>query len=244
MQACAGILCSRAEILLFMKAIFLLYSIFCFADLSAQVTYDPNVAKQYDSVYHKLAPIFQKVAEGAEKDAGQTGSIIISVALIDDTLNLADLKPKDNSIKLYDTTGKLAEDVDETRQSLFPMIILNSLKSDTLNIEVVPWIMSEQTIRHKIFARSVTTTYEEYYKEDNILRDNESAKITNDLIVPATTVRFVLNDNKFEVGKTIYGQADVITKDFLFEAAPNFKYHILKHRFHLKYYFKIKLVKS
>ena len=226
-----------------MKTFLLLYSILFVTDISAQVTYDSNVVKRYDSVYQKLAPIFQKAAADAETSAGQTGSIIICTAFKDDTLNLVDLKSKDNRITLYDSAGKPAEFTDETMPSTFPMIILSSLKSDTLNIEVVPWIMSEQTIRHKIFGSSVKTTYEEYYKEDNILRANESAKITNDLIVPATTVKFVLSDNKFSGGTTIYGEADVITKDFLFEAAPNFKYHILKHRFHFKYYFKIKVIK-
>ncbi len=214
------------------------------SDLSAQVKYARNVAKQYDSVYKKLSPEFQKIAEDVEKDAGYSGSIVLCTAFIDDTLNLTDLKPKDKRIKIYDVNGKQVEDLNETMPGVFSMLISNSLKSDTLNIEVIPWVMSEQTIRHKIIGRSVTTTYEEFYKEDNILRANESAPITNDLIVPATTVKFILSDKIFTEGKTIYGQADVITKDFLFEAAPDFKYHIMKHRFHFKYYFKIKLKKN
>lgn len=224
-----------------MRTIFLLFTICSVADLSAQVAYDPNVAKQYDSLFKKLSPGVQKTTEDAQKDAGNPGSIVICTAFIDDTLNLSDVRPDYKQIKIYDSTGKLAEAIDESMPVVFPMLIFNSLKSDTLNIEVTPWIMSEQTIRHKIKGKYVSTVYEEFYKDDNILRAHDGAPITNDLIVPATTVKFVLSDKIFVVGKTIYGQADVITRDFLFEAAPGFKYNIMRHRFHFKYFFKIKL---
>jgi len=226
-----------------MRLTLTLFLSFILIDLSAQVTYDPNVAKQYDSVYKKLSADFQKAAKELEKGDGYSGGTLLCTAFIDDTLNLKDLKPKDTSIKIY-INGKLTDDENEKTPGVMLMLILNTVKSDTLNIEVTPWFMSEQTIRHKIFRNSVTSSYEEYYKEEHILRANESAPITNDLIVPASTIKFVLSDKIFTEGKTIYGYADVITKDFLFEAAPDFRYHILKHRFHFKYYFKIKVRKT
>ena len=226
-----------------MKIIALLISLISFIDLSAQVTYNPNVAKQFDSVFKKLSPGIQKVAADVEKDDGFPGSLIACTASIDDTLNLKDLNPDFKKVKIY-MDGKEVDDVDDKLETPFPILILHSLRSDTLNLEVTFWIMSNQTIRHKIIGKKVTSSYEEFYKEENILRDRDGAPVTNDLTVPATTVKFVLSDKVFTEGKTIYGYADVITKDFLFEAAPQFKYNIMKHRFHFKYYFKIKLKKT
>jgi len=223
-----------------MKILALLISLISFSDISAQVTYDPNVAKQFDSVFKKLSPEFHKLVDDVEKGAGYPGNVIVCTAFIDDTLNLRDLNPDFKKIKIY-ADGKLVEDVDETMPTPFPLIISHELKSDTLNIEVAMWIMSNQIIRHKIFHNSIKSSYEEFYKDDNILRAHDGAPVTNDLTVPATTVKFVLSDKIFTEGKTIYGYADVITKDFLFEAAPEFIYHIMKHRFHFKYYFKIKV---
>ena len=233
-----------------MKGLILVITVFCFADLSAQVSYNPAVAKQYDSVYKKLSPDFLKYAALLEKGNGYSGGLVLCTAMIDDTLNLQDLKPVDTNMRMYMNgeliyaKGKMIDNGHEKMPDLIVMIILNSLKGDTLNIEVSPGLMSEQTFRHKIFGNTVTSSYEEYYKEDNILRAHDGAPITNDLIVPATTTKFVLSDKVFTDGKTIYGYADVISKDFLFEAAPDFKYHIMKHRFHFKYYFKLKLVKN
>jgi|GEM_PF-6186896 len=233
-----------------MKAFILLIALFCVADLSAQVTYDPAVAKQYDSVYKKLSPDFVKFATLLEQGGGYTGGLVLCTTMIDDTLNLQDLKSVDTNMRMYIdgkliyAKGKMIDDGHEKMPDLIVMIILNSLKGDTLSIDVSPGLMSEQTFRHKIIGNTVTSSYEEYYKEDNILRDHDGAPITNDLIVPATTAKFVLSDKVFVEGKTIYGYADVTSKDFLFEAAPDFKYHIMRHRFHFKYYFKIKLVKN
>jgi len=233
-----------------MRISLLLFLSFILTDLSAQVTYDPAVAKQFDSVYNKLSPEFQKAAEELKKGNGYSGGILLCTDFIDDTLNIKELKSVDSNVRFYIdgkliyAKGKMLDDSSERMPQPMLMLILNVVRSDTLDLEVTPWFMSEQTIRHKISGNSVTSSYEEYYKEEHILRAYDGAPVTNDLTVPVTTVKFILSDSSFTEGKTIYGMADVITKDFLFEAAPDFIYHILKHRFHFKYYFKITVKKE
>jgi hypothetical protein len=124
------------------------------------------------------------------------------------------------------------------------MLIFNWLQKDTLNIEVTPGYMSRETISHKIIGNKVETTYNEYYKQDSILKADSSATKTNDLTIPATTIKFVLSDKIFSEGKTIYGEAEIITADFLYLNAFGFKNEILKHRHHFKYYFKIRIKKN
>jgi hypothetical protein len=209
-----------------------------------QVTYDSTLSKKYDSVYKVMAPEFKSLVLYQEYDVGYLGGIVLCSAFIDDTLNMKDLLPRDNSIRIFDMDGNETLIEPEKMPDLFPMLIFDWLQKDTLNIEVTPWYMSKETISHKIIGDQVETTYNEYYKQDSILKADSSASKTNDLTIPATTIKFVLSDKIFSEGKTIYGEAEIITADFLYLNAFGFKNEILKHRYHFKYYFKIRIKKN
>jgi hypothetical protein len=208
-----------------------------------QITYDSTLSKKYDSVYKMLVPEFKSIVLYQENDAGYSKGIVLCTALIDDTLNIKDLIPLDIS-GIFDTDGKEIEIKSEKMPDLFPMDIFYSLRKDTLNIEVSTMFMPKEKISHKIIGNKVETTYNEYYKQDSILKADSSATKTNDLTIPATTIKFVLSDKIFSEGKTIYGEAEIITADFLYLNAFGFKNEILKHRYHFKYYFKIRIKKN
>lgn len=209
-----------------------------------QVTYDSTLSKKYDSVYKMLVPEFKSIVLYQENDTGYSKGIVLCTALIDDTLNMKDLLPRDNSIRIFDMDGKETLIEPEKMPDLFPMDIFYSFRKDTLNIEVSTIFMSKEKISHKIIGNKVETTYNEYYKQDSILKADSSATKTNDLTIPATTIKFVLSDRIFSEGKTIYGEAEIITADFLYLNAFDFKNEILKHRYHYKYYFKIRIKKN
>ena len=209
-----------------------------------QVTYDSTLSKKYDSVYNMLVPEFKSIVLYQENDAGYSKGIVLCTALIDDTLNMKDLLPRDNSIRIFDMDGKETLIEPEKMPDLFPMDIFYSFRKDTLNIEVSTMFMSKEKISHKIIGNKVETTYNEYYKQDSILKADSSATKTNDLTIPAKTIKFVLSDKIFSEGKTIYGEAEIITADFLYLNAFDFKNEILKHRYHYKYYFKFRIKKN
>ncbi len=191
-----------------------------------------------------LASEFKSLVLYQEQDAGYLGGIVLCSVFIDDTLNMKDLLPRDNSIRIFDMDGKETRIEPEKIPDLFPMFIFNSLQKDTLNIKVTTMFMSSETITHKIIGTQVKTTYNEYYKQDSILKANSAATKTNDLTIPARTIKFVLSDKIFSEGKTIYGEAEIITADFLYLNAFNFKNETLKHRYHYKYYFKFRIKKN
>lgn len=209
-----------------------------------QVTYDSTLSKKYDSVYKMLVPEFKSIVLYQENVAGYSKGIVLCTALIDDTLNMKDLLPRDNSIRIFDMDGNETLIEPEIMPDLFPMDIFYSFRKDTLNIEVSTMFMSKEKISHKIIGNQVETTYNEYYKQDSILKADSAATKTNDLTIPATTIKFALSDKIFSEGKTIYGQAEIITADFLYLNAFDFKNEILKHRYHYKYYFKFRIKKN
>lgn len=209
-----------------------------------QVTYDSTLSKKYDSIYKMLVPEFKSIVLYQENDAGYSKGIVLCTALIDDTLNMKDLLPRDNSIRIFDMDGNETLIEPEIMPDLFPMDIFYSLRKDTLNIEVSTMFMSKEKINHKIIGNQVETTYNEHYKQDSILKADSTATKTNNLTIPATTIKFALSDKIFLEGKTIYGEAEIITADFLYLNAFDFKNEILKHRYHYKYYFKFRIKKN
>jgi len=209
-----------------------------------QITFDSTLSNKYDSVYQMLVPDFKSFVFYQEHEVGFLGGIVLCSAFIDDTLNMKDQLPRDNSIRIFDMDGKETLFEPEQMPDLFPMLIFNWLQKDTLNIEVTSGYMSREKISHKIIGNQVETTYNEYYKQDSILKADSSATKTNDLTIPATTIKFVLSDKIFSEGKTIYGEAEIITAAFLNLNAFGFKNEILKHRYHFKYYFKIRIKKN
>ncbi|WP_301929416.1 hypothetical protein [Ferruginibacter sp.] len=212
-----------------MRNLITLFSIFIFTHSYAQVTFDKTVEQQYQDAYNKLPAWLQQKAIEAYKDTSFHGGLVVLTEHKIDTLN------KDEVANSYSYKN------DEEKQ--YDLSFCGGqINSDTLTIGVGTQFFS-QSIQHKIFKNLATTIFNEYRDNGTPFRTELTNDKTNDLTIPAETIRIVLSADKFTTDETIFGYAEITTKAF-YEDADSFKNGYIKKRLHYKYFFKFKPTKN
>lgn len=230
-----------------MRPLLIICTLLFWTEIIGQVTYDPNIVKQYDSLYRKLPKETRReLSENSHKTITEIGFAFLTIDKTD-TLNLEiqhDSNLKDVvlidmdpiSLKPIKTKRKNAEP--KTLYSL--LFCFGTLANDTLAIQIGEPFFS-QTILHLITANSVSTTYNERMKRDTIFKSALHDTLTNDLTISAQTIKFTLSDSSLSLGKTLYGMAEIITSPyFKKDTWEENEYLELRHK--IKYYFKVRLI--
>ena len=212
-----------------MRNLITLFFIFIFTHTYAQVTFDKTVEQQYQNAYNKLPTWLQEKAVEAYKDTSFQGGIVVLTEYKIDTLNKDEL-----------ANGYSYKNDEEKQYNL--SFCGGQINSDTLIIGVGTQFFS-QSIQHKIFKNLATTIFNEYRDNGTPFRTELTNDKTNDLTIPAETIRIVLSADKFTTGETVFGYAEITTKAF-YEDAELFKNGYIKKRLHYKYFFKFKPIKN
>jgi hypothetical protein len=213
----------------FMKTLLFLFSILFLTNSYAQITFDKNVERQYQEAYKKLPTWLKEKAKDAYDDTNFRGGIVVLTEYVIDTLNKDELTDK--------STFKSDKVLD------YDLLFCGGiLKLDTLLIEIGAPFFS-QSIKHEVFKNLVATNYNQYNDNDSLFRTQLTKDKTNNLTIPAETTNFILSDNKFTSGKTIFGYAEMVTNPY-YEDAYLFKNGYIKKRLRYKYYFNFKPVQN
>jgi hypothetical protein len=216
-------------------------------DVFGQVIYDRNIVKQYDSLYKKFPSRTRKTFADYRNNKISNHGLAFITLVETDTLNVDD-QDKVNSpevilIDLDPKTGKPLKSRRKKFKKKEPFSInfcYGSLSNDTLIIQIGEPFWG-QTILHLIAKNKVLTQYNEYIKRDTIFKATLFDTLTDNLTIPANTIRFSLNDSNFYSGKTVYGSVEVITNPyFKKDVWEENQYFELQQRF--KYYFRVPLI--
>lgn len=234
-----------------------------------QVTIDTTVKHKYDSAYQQLPFDLRQNIERTEKELirlskeigkeaqDDNSNIAPTIAIVTcyqiDTVNKEQIKldtRKVHLISLYqiDTQNKKKIKLDTGKEHLEKwqfMFCEGGLKLDTLGIILYPGVAQNSgvIISNLIAGKQIRAEYDEWRKWDTTFRKNISDEKTDQLALPLTTIRFVLSDTDFKIGKTIYGYAELIS-DGYYKDDENFKTGYINKRLLLAYYFKVRVKKN
>lgn len=225
-------------LMIFDHRLFVFLIIFVTSRVSAQVDYDPNLKRAYDSVFTKLDSRLIKLVNNPENR-------IRGVALVTyfklDTLNRADLLPP--------TTGEIttspAAFIPEKILTPDVMIGRAEVRGDSLTVTVKPWFMQGERIIHRISNNLLSSSYELWNREDRLFKV-ASYQQEEDDGHPRVNVkaRITLSDTKFVPGKTLYGAVDMQSDEYSEIHSGGFKNGVKKLRVEYKYLFKFIIQKD
>jgi hypothetical protein len=233
----------------FIRTFLFLISTFIFKYTCAQIVYDKSVIKQYQNLFMKLAKQDQKKVIELEKDTlNQTGFVIITKDKID-TLNEKESQPALSEITLIEIDPETSKPVTtvktkkvESNNDYSFAFCYQNFKNDTLAIQI-GFPFWEQALTHLIFKNRIKTFHTEYLKWDALFKANINDSLTNNLTIPAKTIKFILSDNVFKAGKTIFGSAEIITSSYFKKDLGEESYFYNLQR-RMKYYFKFRVTKN
>ena len=209
---------------------------------SAQISIDPSLPEKYIAERNKFPEVLLEFFNKSEK-GDQTSQIAIFSLFEIDTLNLNELVFNDLSnieiLGIYEESEE-EKSFREFEQSNRDYMLVNAIKSiDTLQISLGQ-IFGNEFIDHFIIGNSVTSSFREYYKEDNILKLRNEDTLTNSLDIPVIVGKFVLSTNDFSIKDMIYGYCEMETAPYYrSEDMVNETFLKLKRKF--KYYFKFNI---
>ncbi len=207
-----------------------------------QTTYDKTVTTQFVNLYKKLPKHIRNEIDQIGNDSSREEGLAIFTEFKCDTLNKVEHKAHLPEIILIDPkTDKPYKS--GTKKGKYPTLFCyGTLRNDSLVIQI-SGLFPDQVIMHFVRQKELSILYFEYYKNDYILKGNINDSLTNSLSVPVKISRFVLSDPAYKAGDIIYGSGDIITNSY-FQKDSRSDNHFYKLRWHLKYYFKCKIVKS
>lgn len=231
----------------FMRPFLIICTLFFWTEIIGQVTFDTNIIKQYDSVYKKLPKESRKeLSEISNKQITKIGLAFLTLQKTDtlNTQNISNLK----DVVLIDIDPvshkpiKTKRKKTETKNTSSLVFCFGGLGNDTLAIQIGEPFFG-QTILHLVSSNNVSTTYNERMKHDAIFKSLYNDTLTNNLTISAQTIKFILSDSNFTLGKTLYGMAEIITSPyFKKDTWDEDEYFELQHN--IKYYFKVRLTEK
>lgn len=175
----------------------------------------------------------------------KTRGFSIFTTYVIDTLNMNELIIDENKIKFsIERDGKridLTPATDIEENILTRALTIAQLHKDTLVISVgIPFF---PIISHSISGTSVTSSYEEYYEGDSVLRLNLNTAKVSALNIPITTTRFSISTVDFSSSKPIYGLVEFETQPYYMDS-NDFKSGYLKQKLKGRYVFKVRVRKE
>ena len=229
-----------------MKTTLLVFFCLLYNNIFAQLMVDTTVKHQYESAYKTLPLDIRQNIERTQKAMLESYNELSEASkrkIPYSPLNIAVV-----TLHSIDTLNKdqIAPDAyiyEAEKYSI--MFCEGGVMSDTLVIFLYPGVAQNSSIdiTHLVVYKNVQTKYDISTKYDTVFSTslNEQEK-TNDLILPATTKKFVLSDSIFIARKTVYGYADIETNSY-YQDTSSFKSGYIARRLHFKYYFKFVIKK-
>jgi hypothetical protein len=224
-------------LMIFNHRLFVFLIFFVTSQVSAQVNYDPNLKRAYDSVFTKLDPRLVRMVNNPENR-------IRGVALVTcfklDTLNRTDLLPPTNG----NVTTASAAFIPEKILTPDVMIGRAEVRGDSLTITVKPWFMQGESIVHRISGSLTNSYYELWNREDRLFKVVNYQQDDDDNPKVNVKAEITLSDHKFVPGKTLYGAVDMQSDEYSEIHSGGFKNGIKKLRVEYKYLFKFIIQKG
>ena len=226
----------------FLKTCLASLFVLSFSTSFCQPVIDQAVINRYDSIYRRLPKQLRKAFGSHFENMGP--ALVIEDHT--DTLNKNGLRPMPESkIEVIDLDLKTGKPIKHKKRKIKKEIDYNVswcagvFDHDTLFIQIGD-PFSGQMVSHLISKNTVLTEYAEFAKYDTVYKTTESDTLKNYLRIPSQTLGFRLSDDRFIVGKIIYGSAEVLSDPYykLDTWEGNTFYH-LQHR--MKYYFKFRI---
>ena len=190
-----------------------------------------DIRKNIERTQNELLKSYNQLSPKAKNGFPYSPLTIAVVTLHDiDTLNKDQVKP----------------DAYFYQEEKYPIMFCEGgFVSDTMGIVLYSGVAQDSRlyIAHLIIHDTVKSEYDQWEEYDTTFRTSLQQEKTNDLTLPFTTNKFVLNDKKFVVGKTIYGYADIISEPY-YKDDESFKTGYIARRLHFRYYFKFVVKKN
>jgi hypothetical protein len=232
----------------YIKAILVFINMVFFTDCIAQTIYDPNATKKYDSVYKRLPSRIKETLAQSGGDTSYNHGLAILTEDKTDTLNKSEIGQGNSSeIELIAIDPKNHKRIKSkspkgNNDKGYPYVnCRGSLSADTLVIQIGDLFFGHAVI-HRVLKNNISTFYAEYLKLDKVFKINSTDSLTNLLSIPAETIKFYLCDTAFKIGKTIYGNAEIITNTY-FQKDTWEENGFYKLRRRMRYYFKFQIEK-
>jgi hypothetical protein len=208
----------------------------------AQLKVDKAVIKKYEHAFNKLNPSDKQAIKQHQEKETELGISLITLNEID-TLNKEEIIQGNNFYLIENLDSKAGNGLSkELNASLYtPVITIAILQNDTLLLSIDGLFV--EGIMHKIYSRNVSTYYNEYYKNDSILRLHLNEPKVSALTVPTKTKVFVISSIDFKPGEIIYGEVELETDPY-YKDTFGFKNNYIKKRLRYNYLFKIRVPKN
>jgi hypothetical protein len=216
----------------------LIISLRCFS----QVKVDKSVEARYEIAFKKMKKPYQQRITQLEIKEPFIGISVFTVYQVD-TLNREDIINDENDVIVEDinpSPDKIRES-DINENTYIPVFSRAELTDDTLHFTVGgPF---PPTIIHKVYAGKVISSYNEYYKDDSVLRLNLKDSKVSQLSIPITTKKFMISTSSYKVGQVIYGQVEFETDPYYYDTLGT-KNNYIRKRLKCIYFFKVRIKKN
>ena len=229
----------------FMRTLNCIFFLFIKTACFSQITIDKTLEAKYNSLLKNLDKELKGKAAKMETFNDNTGSYVFYTQFIIDTLNKVNTNRKRGDEVFINNLDDISIN---KKNKEFPFADMDfcSIKfsnSDSLKIEI-GYPFSSKSISHFIYKNSAKTNINIYYKYDSILKLKLTDKnFSNEINLGTTKATLTLSDTTFTKNKSVFGFAEIITKDF-FQIDNYNDNKILHLRYRMKYYFRIQRTKN
>lgn len=186
------------------------------SNLYAQITNGTIIQLQIDSALElkfnqigerfcaEYSEIFKK--SKSEMSKGHLGGMAICELAKVDTLNAFELKSLGFGVE--------QNILDSNCFEIF--FVWTTLRDSVLEIKLgMPF--ESQFIRHEIKQNRVLTVFQEYYKNDKVVKLNKEDDFSNEIEVPIKVSNFLMNTTRFAPGESVYGFCEFETEPYFLE---------------------------